>query len=514
MLIDRLKKELSNTFGNYYSLSFDRVDAFLGFNTLSFAVYDPVFTTDTSLSGKSYPYPPVFFHADVLHIKGISISGLVFGKELSINTLDLEAPDLLFFTNRDTLTHKVESKKTIQSFSLDHFRIKDGKVRITTRPMTEDTVYYGEGIDLSLDYLNVITDSLRSILYSPAIKNMAFSMNKVKYKPGGLYYYMADSLNVDLEKETVIAKEVKLLPTSSMQTLARKDPYQKTFATVNLGSMKATGFNIKSFFRAEFLHLKKFAVENANVHLYRNKHKPLNVYQRKPLLQEALLMIPFDMTIDSIVISNSTLKVELLNRNFNEPAPFTFENIQATMAPVFNDQKRKDTMRFVSRSRFGKYAPFHFSSQFIFGHSSYNSYQGWLGSMPFSGWNGVISRFGSVTITSGEIQSIRFHGYCYDTTNKGSMVMLYKDLKLNIYNREKKQKTKKLVTFMGNMIIYDSNPLNEGEPPKEVQYTYYRKPFQGLLQLWLGGVLEGIANTAVDEQVREKVKQKFLSVRP
>jgi hypothetical protein len=525
IILHRLLTEIEATFGNYYHLEYDEIDLDINHKKFSITLVNPKFTTDTTQKQFIQKYPPVFFIADTFAVLGIDIKSLYFAQTVNVENVFFSNPKLSYLlTNNDSLEAAqatTQNRKQIAEISISEIKINKGNISFMPLGSTADTVYYGEQIDLLLSRLHIPLKETMAVVKTSTIDNLIFAMSNVQFKPKqSVYSYFMRHLSIDLNNNIILAENVNTIPNVSLLKLSRKEQYQKTFANALIGNISISNIDFKKLIDGEIV-IKKLEVANSKITLLRNKEKEIDTHDYKYSLQHHLRNLGYPLKIDSVVLKNLAIDFILKFSNHSESAVIPIKNIKGLLTNVTNNAESKSHIQLKASGNIFKKGKITFNATFPV-HLSTHTYNAKIGSMPFAEWNNLMNKISPVHIADGKIDYITFGGKATDSETNGNITFAYSDLKIEVNKTDKQGATKKskLVSYVANKLIYESNPRNAGETPETNTYYFKREPYQGQMMLWIGGLVEGMQATLLKKGIKQKVdkmeaeKQKGLSAAP
>jgi hypothetical protein len=514
ILLHRLLKEVETTFGNYYHVTYSNIELSVENSFFTINITNPVFRTDTTQKEFLTQYPPIFFKADHFMVGNINIRQLILGQTLKIEQIELANPNLLILTN--TLhTHKTTetkpqktkpNRKLITDVLVDKLTITKGDVNLIHFYNLQDTLYYGEDINLDITKAEIKTQAQEGILEASTIGNIVFSMNKVRLHPSySPYSFWMQSIKIDVSKNTVNCRKVVVYPEKSLLKLSRKAAYQKTFAQIAIGNLFIKGIDYKKLAQKE-VNIKQIELSNAHFNLLRNKEKKLNKSLVKKSFQQLLANIHVPIKIDGIKLHNLHLTFKLYFPTHKEPALIQLKHINGTLSEINTYKGHTKPIRLHATATIMNKGKLTFNAT-IPQHKKTHSYNGVITAMPFTDWNQVLSKMAPVKIESGMVHRIQFSGIAGTSETSGKLTLTYSNLKATIYKKQVNGELKKakLMSLVANTFIQTNNPAKGDSLPTSTPFYFKKEPYQGQIMLWVGGLLDGIEGTLLNEKVKQKV---------
>jgi hypothetical protein len=518
LLIQKLSNELKHTFHNYYTIQYASLKTSLSLNGLNITIDKPRFKSDTSLHALNRKFPALFFKADKLIVRDLSVRKLLFTDELKLDEILLKQPKLIFIVfSVDTTTlftktkkHKPKKRNYANFLHINKISFTNGSLVCCYNNQIKDTTFLGININAIVENIDMQVSKLKTLAYNLRPENnFSFSASRSYYRPfqSNFSFYL-DSLVLSDKKKIISAKNIAQITNRSKLDISKTLQYVKTITEATIGSFKLRGYDIKQILDQKSMVIQSMTLNAIELNMFRNKQKQFDLKSEKLLIQEMITELPFKLKLDSIIITNSKIHFELLYKNSQTPFVFYINKLNAVFTHLNTLNNSYDTMMLAGNGTFMDVANFNVQAGFPNIHSPHHFYSGKVGTMPFSKFNTLLFGYAGIKITSGAIKSIAFNGICNQFENRGRVTFKYNDLEIGITKHNGKKKAK-LISFLGNMVLQNNNPRNEHERATSVNYYFRREKYQSHTMLWIGGILEGVKNTLIRKNIQEKGK-KFM----
>ncbi len=528
ILVNKLKKELKHTFANYYRIDYRSIQTSIGWSGLNIKINQPKFTTDTNLHEFNSKFPTFFFKARTLEINGISIRKLLFTDDIKVNSIDLIKPVLkliVYKTDSTTIDKKEVKVKDEIKKDPDHLiiiqkiTIQKGIWANCRHDNYNDTLFSGTNINASLENVNMTAVKLKTLPYNLGDENnFFFSVAKSQYRPyNSDYSFHLDSLILNDKAKIISAKNITQEANKSKLQISNEETFVKTIVEGKIGSFLLRGYNMEQLIVQKSMVIQSITLGKIDLDMLRNKHKQFDLESEKLLIQEMITGLSFYLKLDSIIVKNSKVHFELLHNKINTPVSFHISNFHAIFTHINTMESTHDTMLLNGYGKFMDVADFSMKASFPDLYSPDHLFSGKIGAMPFSMFNPVLYGFAGIKIASGTIKSIAFKGMCNKYESMGRVTFMYRDLEIDVDKKQDKKsrlagetrKKAKLISFLGNMALQNNNPRNENEEPETVNFYFKREKYQNHTLLWLGGILDGVKNTLISQNIQDQGK-KFM----
>lgn len=515
IIMHRLQSEIEATFGNYYHLDYAEIKTSIDNNTFTIKIVKPFFSTDTLQHDFVAKYPVVFFKADSIEVGGINIQKLFISQSIELKTIALNNPNLVFLLQKppkkDTAAQKEKVKnprKLIDEIVLKNLSIEKGNVNILHLSNASDTLYYGEHINISITNARIPTQAAEGIYAASKVDNIFFSMSNVRFYPEkSPYSFFMGDLKFDAKLNTLSCRKVSLYPEKSLLRMSKNSKYQKTFASIQIGNIFLRGIDYHKIGEPA-LNVKYAEIANSHFSLLRNKNVKLNKAQYKKSIQEALFSIKLPLKIDTLNLKNIHLSIDIYFPKQTNPATIKLHHINGTVLHIDNNKYNKKPMLLHAKATIMQTGKLVFDASFPV-HKQTHTYKADITNMPFAEWNQVISRLANVQLSSGNIKHIQLNGSATSMETSGNILFEYRDLQASVYKQDKNGKLKKAkaLSYITNRFLRLHNPDVGETKPVSKDYYFKREPYQGPIMLWIGGLLDGIEATLLNERLKKKVDQ-------
>jgi hypothetical protein len=513
LILHRLQAELEATFDQFYNITFESLTTGIEGNTFTIQIIKPVFTTDTSQQYYLQKYPALFFEADTFEVGGINIPMLILGQSIELEVLKLNNPQLVVLMRKefkplkqDENSKQKKSRKLIRELFFEKLKIEKGNIAFIHLQNTSDTLYYGEKINLEISKARIPTLADEGIYNASKIGNILFSMSNVCFYPEkSPYSFFMDEIKFNARQNILNCRKVSVYPEKSMLSLSKTRKYQKTFAEADIGNVSLHGIDYNKIGEPA-LYVKHVEISNSHFSLLRNRNKLLNKSIYKKTMQELVEAVQFPLNIDTVSLKNIYVTIDIHFPDRKKPATIKLHQMKGTILHVNSSPKARLPMQLHATGVIMKTGKLTFDATFSKKHPTH-TYHATITNMPFTEWNEVISRLANVELTSGKIEQIKLDGNATSLETHGNIVFEYRDLQTTVFKKDKLGNNKKapILTYIANGFLRLHNPEVGKTIPVTKEYYYKREPYQGQIMLWVGGLLDGIEATLLNEKLKKQV---------
>lgn len=489
-----------------YDISYKEFDLHTFFTgiTLSEVSITPLNkTSGTIINGK----------VDDAELDGFKWLKLLFKKQVEVQALEFNQPK--FFIN--TLNENKEEKKAsnfqnlfgdiLSRIDLMQFRLQDGAVQF----YQNDSILKGQIHRININATEIKTDSVQFSQIIPFyLGNLEVRMDSAFYninaytkaKMGRFEYSIAEenlriqNLALQLEKDWVSVSKIRGIQDDVIEF----DLKEVSLSNMNYSSNFWTNLDIEA---------EKMEIDSLRLKINRNKNLTRPPDEAKPLFNEMVENIPFNIDLDSINIANSSILYGELGIGRQETGIITLNAVNGSIIQLTTFEDRKQKLNEFKGSFLAKLnnagkvqvdLAVPYDRNFFDLHTR-------IGPMPFNNLNKSLIPLLGVQFNEGKLKRLNFKmkANYYESTNY--LEMDYEDLRLSIYEKESagSEHKKELLTSIANVAIRRDNlPDKSGyiTANYKTKRNIYRSPFQYIV----AGVLDG-----TKQIVPVKIVQTFMN---
>jgi hypothetical protein len=554
----------SDIISDVYELKFEklRVNPFEGSIQVSNVILQP---REKPL--RNYPYINSSFvlKTEKIMLKNVAIIDLLKSNELHLERILIDNPEvelllkgrhhiLLPFkdttdtTVKDTTTTSAgteeNKKKTIGSFTLKQFLLKDASFHVTNLEKQREFKIHKFNIDL-LD-LNINQQPGKDILTFRAVEFLIgeFSgrMEKgpfklVKFKD---YSLKVDSLKLQETIDTAIfqfhdlttglnaldiqtadsiysismatfniayrAKSVNMTglsfkPNVDEATLQKKHKYQHQEVSGAIGSLKLVDINFDSLIASRKIFINEIILDDVTASLFKDKTKAMDSSRLPIYLGQTIKAIPLPLLIKHVKCTN----VNLVNVERKPDSEYAKVNIRRGTVDVRNitnlSAEKGLTLNADAYIEDKAHATLNINFDYL---KTQFSFEGGAEAFNLPDLNALILAYTPAKINKGNLDKMAFSGIARRTSASGTMTFLYHGLEIDMELKEQAKWKSSVLAFTANTILDSSNPNSADLPPRVVKFQVDRDMNKGFVNIIMKSMLAGLKETMIMSKENKK----------
>ena len=474
----------------------------------------------------------VELHIKKLTLKNIHPLKLYFEHKLDIGAIIMNSPHLnvsyQLNHTKDTVVkdNRTPWQKISKSLKYIHVgKILLGDVKFQYKDYSGNKLAVSELKELYLSATDLLIDSTTQTDKSRLLfcKDIVAELNNYSANTAnGLYNYKIKFLRLSTQKSQLYIEGINLQPvaTDVFFTKTHKDRFM-----LHLDSLRLNHFDFLNYHKYRKLNASTLALNNGTLEIFSNpNHSPQQTDKINSFPNVGLFKINSDMKIDTIQVNNMNVVYREYNEKSNKAGFITFNNttgriLNVTTNPLALQKNNISTVNlstyFMNRGKLS----FEFNFNLTDKENSF-SYKGSLGPMELKQVNAAAMPLAMVKITSGSLKEFSFDINANRNTARGTVKILYNNLKVNVLKADTNYdilKKQTFASFYANLfILKHDNPEVEGGIARSVNVNLHRADetpfFKFVWQSILTGIKPAIGldekNTTGNQSIGESVESQ------
>ncbi|MGO3181298.1 MAG: hypothetical protein ACTIJ9_00555 [Aequorivita sp.] len=410
-----------------------------------------------------------FINVEKLKISDISYWDYLFKKEIHIENISLENPIMAYYKDRVISKQDTVKKDIFEVYKpilIDKIQIKNSEFAIYEKDK-DSTMLYTKGLSLEVDGIKVDNKTIS--------RKIPLDFKSYEAKSDTVFVKVGPYENLTMEDFTIKDskakfEDIKLKTKYSKRELSKlitkeRDHYNLSLASLSLDGIDF-GFNKNQFFAKS----KKVSLNTPSLEIYRDK-LVADDQTIKPLYSKMLRELPFELTVDSLKISDASIKYEERVKVENMGGFISFKNLDAAISNVSNTYKSPEKTYLTITADFMENTPISVDWNF----DVQNESDQFLFKAKIDALN--VNRLNSLTEPN---SNLRLEGntsktyFTIDGNNDTSTTDLkinYSDFKVTVLRKDGKKKNKVLSAIANVFISKDSDKKGDYYKEGKAQAT-------------------------------------------
>lgn len=490
-ITDTLQKKTGGLYQIHYEdLQLDEVGGNLSIANLTIQ-YDSI--QYLALRDKKEGVPPILFRINIptLAISGVKTPRALLSNEIVGKNLLIDSPTIdIFYTNagKDS-SRSTPTKEVYEQILGDLNMIKLDSLTINNATITTRSLKTGRKEvalkNAMIRLLDLAVDSASSLdttrfLFS---KNIELQAGGIDWSsPNALYNYSIDSVAVSSANKTIRIDRAHIDPTKGEDAFVKSLPAQDDRFDFIFNDIQISDVDFDALLN-EKLNAENMRIGNASFKVYRDlsiardKRSRVGKYPH-----QSFQKLPMAISIKKLLMPNCFIEYKEKNPRSNQAGKVQFYSTYAEITNVSN--RTNGNMVANVSSRFLNKAPI--KTTWVFYMANNNGrfdVKGNLGAMDVRDINVISEPMAPARMEKGQLNKFEFDLHGSDHSLKGTVLMLYEDLKVSLLERDKGSKEldkKALSSFAANFLIKNSNPSGRNSEPRIGQVEMERDPNRSL----------------------------------
>lgn len=487
----KLPNLINNKNNTDYHITYEDVDFSLWESKI--AAHKVIITPKTDLE-KTNKKLGLHGTIELIEVNEIAIWDILFGEKIKAKNLIISKPTITLYKNNDNAINDYNTinSKIVKPFEkiilVSDLYLNKGQLKVYNNENGKK-IASADNINFNLEGIIINEKTLKDkipLLY----KDYSFSCDSVFYKVNE--YYEIKSSVILTSKEGISIKQFKLLPLYDRKKFTQTIPKEKDLFTILADEISLNkmiwGFKDEVF----FFHTNSVVLNKVNANIYRGK-MPADDVSKKELYSKLLRDIKADIKVDTLVLKNSFLTYEEEKTFEKGPGKLFFSNFNMSVFNLesgYNKTKLPDVQIKINCD-FMKKSPLKVNWSFnVLDKTEGFQIAGSIYNFETQELEEFTKPYMNIKV-KGTFDEVQFNFKGNDLTNKGTFSLKYDDLKVELYQNEKRLKKNRFLTAIGNLFVKEDS--NEAIKTTEVKVERNQeKSFYNLLWISLADGLKQI----------------------
>ena len=438
-------------------------------------------------------------------ITGIHLFSAIFSKNIIINKLIIN--DLLIQRFNSTSTTKQKSKDSaentlnldslfiqqIAGFELRHIQMKNMKVQFIDIK-TGDLTFQNNPFNFEVSGFKLAPKGGQYFSLEPVKKDFEIAHIKIEI-PDKKYLFAVDKIRFDFQNDHICVEGLTLKPSIEKEILASTYKYNSDI--YDLGFKKACFYHL-DLDKAETgngIFIDSVKIEGFDIGIFKDKTKPFNTSKRPKLPHNALKQLDFPVHVPKLEITGGNLFYEekLKRRDITmkvrmQKLHLKVENL--TSVKTYRQRPLKVDLfsQFMDKTKLNVHLILPLQDEL----DTFQFY-GDLSGSSFSYYDDAIIPALGLKVLTGTMDGMKFEARGSSYSSKGTMTMLYSDLKTEVLKSKKNEKSG-FLSWSVNSLVNKSNPGQNGQVRVGIM-SFDRVLYKGMGNYLWKTLQSGIVNT-------------------
>lgn len=429
-------------------------------------------------------------------LEGLNLYGLLFQKELSINSITFIQPKFEINLTSDSL--QKESRRSVQSMFSDvlkraditDFSLIDGSVLLIE---SNSKSTKGSMKNITIHARKINTDALKFSNIIP------FEMDNLTMRFDSLYFNLNEFSNIkmshfyyQLKEKKATLKGISFENSLDWLEASQRIPYQKDIMQFTAKEISIHQFETSSEFYSHLdIVAQKLTIDQFDLQIGKNKNRPPPATKVKPTFQEMVKAIPFKMEVDTICFLNSSLAYSELGIGKNQHGTIAIQNMNGFVYGITNILEKQNDFNQITAELKGKLmgqANIDFKLNIPY-QSNIFSTSIEAKSIELSKFNKIIEPLANLDIESGIANRLHFKMNYNGHQSDNQLILDYEQLHIKIVDQQKAKKNK-LLNFIFQGAFKEKNLPNE-KKYVIAEYTTERNIHRSIFNYIVQSLIQG-----------------------
>lgn len=512
-LIDKKIKEVTEKTKGLYSIRYESLTLDETSGTLH--IRNIGITPDTAVFNsmvQNNKAPSILIRANIpaLDVFGVKTPKALLTKQIEGRSISITNPSIEILLNhfgKDTTIHNPsrdlsqELLSKLAKISIDSVQLTHGDV--TVRDMEEkEAAFKGNDVSFLLSGFDLdslaIYDSSRVLFAREARIHCAGLELPSKNKK---YRLQIGQLTYASRGDALSVGQFRLIPRLSEKAFAASYPVSKDRYDFSLEDIRLLHISRSGIWHKR-IEADSLVIGQSSFKIYRDlsyPHDTISKVGKYP--QQQLMRLPVELSIHHVVLNRSFIEYKERNARSDSAGKLQFTDVTARIRNVTNQRKdiaRNNKCLLLFKAKLLDKSPVDAQLTMLLNDPKGRfTIKGTIGAIDAPSLNPLTRPMGLARMEKGQVDRLHFEFRGDDSAAGGSLTMLYRDVKISLLKKDKKEEKlnkKTLPTLAANLFMRHSNP-EEGRSPRTVEVHFNRILNKSFFNLVWKSIFSGIKQT-------------------
>jgi hypothetical protein len=422
-------------------------------------------------------------------IKGIDLIPFLQSKTLSINVVHSFQTNITYKINSTLFEHdkKLKRKISLQNISVKSVELPKIDFYLTDKQSSDTIAHILSDIQMNDLFLTKQLDSLTWKKGNVTVSNFAMNYNKENYGVS------IKKIQVAIDEKSLMLDSLLIKPSISRSEFMKLKGIQTDYLKAAIPYLKIKSIDWYTFPTAT-LQIDHVQLGLA-LSMFRDKRYPFAQTEDRALPAHFLQRLSVKLKIDTVTIKDSFISYEEMPESGDSTGLVFFEDLNATITNIHNDQKLKVDSKMHANTRF--MGAGYMDVYFTFPYDTLQPYRvaGTVKELQLASLNNILGSAARVKVESGVMNNLIFNFTYTPVKSDGNVELNYKNLKVLSLreNRKNEQSVNVVITVLLNAFIIRKDMDEDVRDDKrrgEIQFL--RNTKKSVFNYWWKSIFSGI----------------------
>ena len=446
-------------------------------------------------------FQPITLSLKTISIQGVNVFELLVNKKLVANYFRLDIGTIkIDKTNQKN--HQNEFNSPITGFAIDNISINHVQFVI----LKDSVESLSALLNCHFSDATATTRSMNHFSYSIAEMNVLIERIKID-KRGSLYKGSIERITCSTKDKTLLIDSAQLIPKYGKYEFAHHLGQQTGRISLLVPKIKMEGIQFNKILDSALI-ATKITIQSFDLSAFRDRRVPFRRNKNVSLPMEYFLKFPWEVKVDSIVITDSEIMVEEFPEKAIASGVIFFNKVNAIFTGLNNRTVNSDKSHatLIANSLLMGRGKLKASFRFpLVGSLVYHA-EGTISNMPFSAFNPILTKMANVRIKSGYLKELLFKFNYTEMVSKGTVDIAYTNLTFIGLDKNRKT-TNEIKTFLLNAMIRNDGTLAKSKSEAIGIIDIQRDRKRLIFNVWCKSIADGLKSSLKGGSIRTTKKK-------
>lgn len=463
---------------------------------------------------------------------------MVPGRYLRINRLFIENPRLSIYDfatrqepqklNWQTISHFDAHQLIRQHFdSLDVDLLSIRDARLDWKKSGEEKPFGLGGIHATVRQLRIDSTTVDQYFGYPRAEQFEVRLDQASFfSSDSLYAFQMDEVVADPVRQQLKVRGFSMEPQQALYQFAQEVGHQVSRVELRIQEVNFQHIDLHYLVSEQAFLVGNIQVKEPELSVFKDKRLKPGKSSFKPLLQQTLHQVPVAFRLDTLQLSNGSIRYQEHVEEAEEAGGIRFDDLYVSGYNITNiDSLLEEDLLMEAdiETRFMGESLLKLTLDVPLNHpNGYHRLRGEILEMPLNSVNNMLENTAFASVESGHAYTLRFDMRLDEQSSEGNLQFAYRDLKIRMLDRDNPDKgtfKQQIHSLLANwLVVKSNNPDNHRKPLRIGEISYTRDAQKSIFNYWWKSLLSGIKgsvgmgdhHSSARNDAEEKEKKGFF----
>lgn len=429
---------------------------------------------------------PVSLRIKHVNLRGVHLYALLVNKKLVITSIEGDSGYLLYHKSKTMEKVQPHSPpRKLETVTVQHLSF----INLVNKVTADTVVTFSSVVNCQANGVKFEIDSGKLIYEISTLEGSVKEINFTQQE--AMYRVTIDQVRYSSKQQKITLDSLLLIPVYDKFEFAHQKEEQVGRINLSVPQLTIEGISLDEIIDTAFT-ASKIEINSFDLYSFKDKRIPFLRTKHIPLPMESFQELEYSITVDSLIVRESRVRLEEISENGAEIGVATIDHINAACGLITNRHQKETPPYTVLKASGVLMGEGKINAVFSLPLDDSPTYltTGSITDFPFTKLNPAIEGL-RVRIESGHINEMKFDFYFTDFQSIGTMELDYQDLRI-IGLKKNKDGASDFKTAIINAVLKNNKDGTSPRAKRAGTINIERDRRKYIFNIWWKSILDGL----------------------